>query len=94
MERLEEELNILHEAVFILNSHGSGEQPALHDEPEDVVERLETLPDPTQCLLAVSVGHQVGTVPDTGEQALEKEKISNIFSSYFLIFIFCHQNIG
>ena len=64
-------MNILHEAVFILNSHGSGEQPALDDEPEDVVERLETFPDSTQCFLAVSVGDQVCTVPDTGEKTLQ-----------------------
>ena len=70
MERLEEELNILHEAVFILNSHGSGEQPALHDEPEDVVERLENFFDFAQGFLAISVGNQVSTVPDTGEKTL------------------------
>ena len=70
MEWLEEELNIQHEAVFILNTHGPGEEPALDDEPEDVVEREETFPDGAQCLLALSVGHQVGTVADTGKKTL------------------------
>ena len=64
-------MNILHEAVFILNSHGSGEQPALRDESEDVVERLENFPDFAQGFLAISVGNQVRTVPDTGEKTLQ-----------------------
>ena len=47
------------------------ELPALDDEPEDVVERLETFPDLAQCFLAVSVENQVCTVPDTGEKTLQ-----------------------
>ena len=44
------------------------ELPALHDEPEDVVERLETLDDGVLVLIA---GNHVGTVTDTGQQTLQ-----------------------
>ena len=69
MEGLEEKLNIQHEAVAILSSRGSGEKlPALHDQPEDVVERLETLDDGILVLVA---GNHVSAVTDARQQTLQ-----------------------
>ena len=50
-----------------------GEQlPALHDEPEDVMERLETFPDG---ILSLSVWNHLRTVTDTRYQALQHNNI-------------------
>ena len=68
---MEEKPNIRHEVVFMAAMAHGEELSALYDEPEDVVERLETFPDLAQCFLAVSVENQVCTVPDTGEKTLQ-----------------------
>ena len=69
MEGLEEKLNIQHEAVAILSTRGSGEKlPALHDQPEDVVEGLEAF---LYRLLSLGVGDHLGTMADTRQETLK-----------------------
>ena len=60
---MEEKPNIRHEVVFMAPVAQGEELPALHDEPEDVVERLETFHDGVLVLIA---GNHVGTVTHTG----------------------------
>ena len=67
---MEEKLNIRHKVVFMAAMAHGEELPALYDEPEDVVERLETFHDGILVLIA---GNHVGTVTYTGEQTLQTQ---------------------
>ena len=68
---MKEKPDIRHEVVFMAPMVGEAEElPALDDEPEDVVERLETLDDGILVLVA---GNHVSTVTDARQKTLQTQ---------------------